>query len=73
MEAVAPTWREYLLLQARLTKSERDILDRVLQLHAGTNTKVDHYLLITRDLLAPSSVTSLDQASDSWAAKKYTS
>jgi len=72
MEAVAPTWREYLLLQRRLTKSERDILDRVLKLHAGTAAKVDHYLLITRDLLAPSSVSSTDQGSDGWAAKKFT-
>ena len=72
MEAVAPTWREYLLLQRRLTKSERDILDRVLKLHAGTATKIDHYLLITRDLLAPSSVASIDQGSDGWAVKNFT-
>jgi MFS family permease len=72
MEAVAPTWREYLMLQRRLTKSERDILDRVLELHSGTAAKVDHYLLITRDLLAPSSIASIDQGSDGWAAKKFT-
>jgi MFS family permease len=72
MEAVAPTWREYLLLQRRLTKSERDILDRVLKLHAGTATKIDHYLLITRDLLAPSSVASIDQGSDDWTVKNFT-
>jgi MFS family permease len=72
MEAVAPTWREYLLLQRRLTKSERDILDQVLKLHAGTAAKIDHYLLITRDLLAPSSVASIDQGSDGWAVKKFT-
>jgi MFS family permease len=72
MEAVAPTWREYLLLQGHLTKSERDILDRVLELHAGTKAKIEHYLLITRDLLAPSSVASIDGASDGWSSKKFT-
>jgi len=72
MEAVAPTWREYLLLEGHLTKSERDILDRVLELHAGTQAKIEHYLLITRDLLAPSSVTALDGASDRWSPKKFT-
>jgi MFS family permease len=72
MEAVAPTWREYLLLQGHLTKSERDILDRVLELHAGTKAKIEHYLLVTRDLLAPSSVTSIDGASDGWSSKKFT-
>jgi MFS family permease len=72
MEAVAPTWREFMLLQGRLTKTEREILDRVLELHAGTQAKVDHYLLITRDLLAPSSVGASGQASDGWAATKFT-
>jgi len=72
MEAVAPTWREYLLLQGRLTKSERDILDRVLELHAGTDRKVDHYLLITRDLLAPSTLSAPDHVSNERTAKKYT-
>jgi MFS family permease len=72
MEAVAPTWREYMLLQGRLTKSEREILDRVLELHAGTTAKVEHYLLITRDLLAPSSVASTGSASDGWATTKFT-
>jgi MFS family permease len=71
MEAVAPTWREYLLLQGRLTKGERDILDRVLELHIGPKAKIDHYLLITKDLLAPSSAASIDQAQDSWATKKF--
>ena len=71
MEAVTPTWREHLLLQGRLTKSEREILDRVLELHAGTNAKVEHYLLITRDLLGPSSIASMG-APDGWATKTFT-
>ena len=71
MEAVTPTWREHLLLQGRLTKSEREILDRVLELHAGTNAKVEHYVLITRDLLGPSSIASTG-APDGWATKTFT-
>jgi MFS family permease len=71
MEAVAPTWREHLLLQGRLTKSEREILDRVLELHAGTDAKVEHYVLITRDLLGPSSIASTG-APDGWATKTFT-
>jgi MFS family permease len=46
MEAVAPTWREYLLLHTRLTKTERQILDRVFNLSAGPKPKVYHYMLI---------------------------
>jgi len=46
MEAVAPTWREYLLLHTRLTKTESEILDRVFSLSAGPKPKVYHYVLI---------------------------
>jgi hypothetical protein len=50
MEAVVTTWREHLLLHHRLTKTEREILDRVLELHAGDGAPVYHYLLITREI-----------------------
>jgi MFS family permease len=53
MEAVATTWREHLLLHTRMTKTERDILDRVLQLHTGEKAAVYHYILITRDISSP--------------------
>jgi Transmembrane secretion effector len=46
MEAVAPTWREYLLLHTRLTKTESEILDRVFSLSVGPKPKVYHYVLI---------------------------
>jgi MFS family permease len=72
MEAVAPTWREFVLLQGRLTKSEREILDRVLELHAGTKAKVDHYILITRDLIPPSSAMSTGHDSDGWTNTTFT-
>jgi MFS family permease len=53
MEAVVTTWREHLLLHSRMTKAEREILDRVLQLHAGEEAPVYHYQLITRDIVNP--------------------
>jgi MFS family permease len=53
MEAVTTTWREHLLMVRRLTRSEREILDRVLQLHAGEKASVSHYVLITRDIHSP--------------------
>jgi MFS family permease len=52
LEAVATTWREHLVLHSRLTKTEREILDQVLQLHAGKEAPVYHYTLITREILA---------------------
>ena len=53
MEAVVTTWREHLLLHSRMTKAERGILDRVLQLHADEEAPVYHYQLITRDIASP--------------------
>jgi len=52
MEAVATTWREHLHMIGRLTKSEREILDRVLKLHAGEKASVYHFMLITADILS---------------------
>jgi MFS family permease len=53
MEAVMTTWREHLLLHRRMTKTERAILDTVLQLHDGEEAPVYHYQLITRDIASP--------------------
>jgi MFS family permease len=53
MEAVSPTWQEHLLLHRRMTKTERDILDQVLQLHTGGEAVVYHYVLITKDIATP--------------------
>jgi MFS family permease len=52
LEAVITTWREYLLLDRRLTKVEREKLDQVFQLHRGEEAPVYHYTLITREILA---------------------
>jgi Transmembrane secretion effector len=53
MEAVSPTWQEHLVLHRRMTKTERDILDRVLELHSGEKAAVFHYVLITKDISNP--------------------
>jgi MFS family permease len=47
MEAVTTTWREHLLMLSRLTKTEREIQNRVLQLNAGEEAAVYHFKLIT--------------------------
>jgi MFS family permease len=53
MEAVSPTWQEHLLLHRRMTKTEREILDQVLQLHTGEEASVYHYVLITKEIATP--------------------
>jgi hypothetical protein len=53
MEAVSPTWQEHLVVHRRMTKTEREILDRVLQLHTGEEAAVYHYVLITKDIASP--------------------
>jgi MFS family permease len=52
LEAVVTTWREHLLLNRRFTKTERELLDRVLQFHNGDEAPVYHYTLVTREILA---------------------
>jgi len=51
LETMVTTWREYLLLDRRLTKTEREILDQLLQLHTGKEARIHHYLLTTREIL----------------------
>jgi hypothetical protein len=36
-----------------MTKTERDILDRVLRLHTGEEAAVFHYVLITKEIATP--------------------
>ncbi|MBV8967767.1 MAG: MFS transporter, partial [Verrucomicrobia bacterium] len=52
-EAVLTTWREHELLQRRLTKTEREILDHLLRMHTGNETPIYHYLLITKEISTP--------------------
>jgi hypothetical protein len=52
LEAVVTTWREYLLLHRRLTKTERELLDQLLRMHRDQAAPVYHYTIITREILA---------------------
>ena len=61
MEAVSPTWKEHLVLHRRMTKTERDILDRVLELHSGEQAAVFHYVLITKDISNPKPLANIQQ------------
>jgi MFS family permease len=60
MEAVSPTWQEHLILHRRMTRAEREILDRVLQLHAGQEAAVFHYVLITKEIASPKRPVAID-------------
>jgi len=51
LEAVVMTWREHQLLYRRFTKSEREVLDRLLRFHAGKEAPVYHYTLVTKQIL----------------------
>ena len=53
LEAVSTTWQEHLLLHRRMTKTERMILDNVLQLHSGEQAAVYHYVLVTKEIANP--------------------
>jgi MFS family permease len=51
LETVVMTWREHQLLFRRFTVPEREILDRLLRLHAGKEAPIYHYALITKQIL----------------------
>jgi len=53
LEAVSTTWQEHLLLHRRMTKHERDVLDKVLGLHSGPEAPVYHYILVTKEISNP--------------------
>jgi MFS family permease len=63
-EAVVTTWREHQLLQRRLTKTEREILDHLLQLHTGKEAPIYHYSLITKEITTPRQVEGASQIKD---------
>ena len=51
LEMVVMTWREHELMYRHFTKPEREILDRLLRLHAGKEAPIYHYALITKQIL----------------------
>ena len=53
VEMMYPSWTEYVLMEERLTKSEREILDKARSLHVGANPPVyRRFLCVNRELHA---------------------
>jgi MFS family permease len=53
VEMMYPSWTEYILMEERLTKSEREILDKAHSMHVGANPPVyRRFLCVNRELHA---------------------
>jgi MFS family permease len=51
VEMLYPSWTEYLLMQERLTKTERAVIDKARSFHVGTNPPdFRHFLCVNREL-----------------------
>jgi hypothetical protein len=54
LEMIVPSWNEHLLQKERLTKPERDVLERAWGLHIGPAPPEERiYLSVNRELLTP--------------------
>ena len=53
VEMMYPSWTEYLLMQERLTKAEREVLEKARAFHVGENPPdFRHFLCVNRELHA---------------------
>jgi Transmembrane secretion effector len=53
VEMMYPSWTEYVLMEERLTKSEREILEKARAMHVGANPPVyRRFLCVNRELHA---------------------
>jgi MFS family permease len=51
VEMMYPSWTEYLLMQERLTKTERAVIDKARSFHVGANPPdFRHFLCVNREL-----------------------
>ena len=51
---IVSSWNEHLLQKERVTKAEKDLLERAWSLHSGLGPPEERiYLLINRELLTP--------------------
>jgi hypothetical protein len=51
VEMLYPSWTEYLLMQERMTKREREIIDKAKGFHVGSNpADFRHFLCVNREL-----------------------
>jgi Transmembrane secretion effector len=54
LEVIVPSWNEHLLQKERITKTEKDVLERAWSLHSGQRPPEERiYLLVNRELLTP--------------------
>ena len=54
LEIIVPSWNEHSLLEERVTKAERDLLERAWSLHIGPDPPEERiYLSVNRELLTP--------------------
>ncbi len=53
VEMMYPSWTEYLLMEERLTKAEREVLEKARSLHVGSKPPIyRHFLCVNRELHA---------------------
>jgi hypothetical protein len=53
VEMMYPSWTQYLLMQERMTKNERETIDKARSFHVGGNpVDVRHFFCVNRELLA---------------------
>ncbi len=54
LEVIVPSWNEHLLQKDRVTKTEKEVLERTWSLHSGQRPPEERiYLLVNRELLTP--------------------
>ena len=54
LEVIVPSWNEHLLQKDRVTKTEKEVLERAWSLHSGQRPPEERiYLLVNRELLTP--------------------
>jgi MFS family permease len=54
LEVIVPSWNEHLLQKDRITKAEKEVLERAWSLHSGQRPPEERiYLLVNRELLTP--------------------
>ena len=54
LEMIVPSWNEHLLQKERMTKAEKELLEKVSSLHIGTTAPEERiYLSVNKDLFTP--------------------
>jgi hypothetical protein len=54
LEMIVPSWNEHLLQKERMTKAEKELLQRAWSLHMGSTPPEERiYLSVNRELLTP--------------------